>query len=49
MKLVTDEGIEGIGEWSTGQVGREDSQIQLIEDLGKRFVIGADPFKIEWL
>jgi 2-dehydro-3-deoxyphosphogalactonate aldolase len=49
VKLVTDEGYEGIGEWSTGQIGREDSQIQLIEDLGKRFVIGSDPFKIEWL
>lgn len=49
VKLVTDNGIEGIGEWSTGNVGREDSQIRLVESLGKRFIIGADPFKIERL
>lgn len=49
VKLITDEGLEGIGEWSTGNIGRADSQIRLIEDLGKRFVIGADPFRIEWL
>ncbi len=49
VKLVTDEGIEGLGEWSTGQVGREASQIKLIEDLAEKFVIGADPFQIERL
>jgi len=50
VKLVTDEGIEGIGEWTAGgQVGREDAQACLIENLAKRFVIGADPFKIETL
>jgi 2-dehydro-3-deoxyphosphogalactonate aldolase len=47
VKLITDEGIEGIGEWSVGQIGREESQIRLIEDLGKLFVIGSDPFRIE--
>jgi galactonate dehydratase len=49
VKLMTDEGVEGIGEWSTGNIGREDSQIRVIEDLAHNFVIGADPFKIEWL
>ena len=49
VKLVTDEGIEGFGEWSTGQVGREASQMKLIDDLAQQFVIGADPFKIESL
>ena len=49
VKLVTDDGIEGFGEWSTGQVGRESSQMKLIEDLAQQFVIGADPFKIESL
>lgn len=50
VKLVTDEGVEGIGEWTAGaQVGREGSQVRLIEDLGRRFVIGSDPFKIERL
>ena len=47
VKLITDEGIEGIGEWSVGQIGREESQVRLIEDLGKLFVIGSDPFRIE--
>ena len=50
VKLVTDEGVEGIGEWTAGaQPGREDSQTTLIDNLGKRFVIGSDPFKIESL
>ena len=49
VKLITDEGIEGIGEWSTGQVGREKSSIEVIKDLATQFVIGADPFKIELL
>ena len=49
VKLITDEGIEGIGEWSTGQVGREKSSIEIIKDLATQFVIGADPFKIELL
>ena len=49
-KLMTDEGIERIDEWTAGsQTGRESSQIELIENLGKRFVIGSDPFKIETL
>ncbi len=49
VKLVTDEGIEGIGEWSTCQTGREDVRVQVIESLAKKFVIGADPFRIERL
>ena len=49
VKLITDEGIEGIGEWSTGQVGREKSSIEVIKDLATQFVVGADPFKIELL
>lgn len=49
VKLITDEGVEGIGEWSTGNIGREDSQIRVIEDLAQNFVIGEDPFRIEWL
>ena len=49
VKLTTDEGIEGIGEWSTGQPGREEVQGRLIESMAKRFVVGADPFRIERL
>lgn len=33
MKLLTDEGLEGIGEWTAGaQAGGEDCQIRLIEN-----------------
>jgi galactonate dehydratase len=49
VKLVTDDGIEGTGEWSTAHVGREAAQVKLIEALAQRFVIGADPFDIELL
>jgi len=47
VKLVTDDGIEGIGEWSTAHVGREEAQARLIETLAREFVIGASPFDIE--
>ena len=49
VKLMTDEGIEGIGEWSTAHVGREEAQTRLIETLAEQFVIGANPFDIELL
>ncbi len=49
VKLITDEGIEGLGEWSTAHVGRIESQIKLIENLARQFVIDANPFKIESL
>ena len=49
VKLLTDEGIEGIGEWSTAHVGREDAQVAQIETLAQQFVIGANPFDIELL
>jgi len=48
LKLTTDEGIEGIGELtSLAAIGREVSNIKLLEDLCKRYVINSDPFKIE--
>ena len=49
VKLISDEGIEGIGEWSTAHVGRLESQMKLIENLAQQFVIDADPFQIELL
>jgi L-alanine-DL-glutamate epimerase-like enolase superfamily enzyme len=49
VKLVTDEGIVGLGECTHGQEGREGSKIQLLHDLARRFVIGRDPFMIEAL
>jgi 2-dehydro-3-deoxyphosphogalactonate aldolase len=49
VKLLTDEGIEGIGEWSTAHVGREDALVRLVETLARQFAIGANPFDIELL
>jgi 2-dehydro-3-deoxyphosphogalactonate aldolase len=46
LKLVTDEGIEGWGECISPWF-REYTMAQLIRELGKRFVIGQDPFDIE--
>lgn len=49
VKLITDEGIEGFGEWGTAHVGRETAQAELIQALAQQFVIGADPYQIELL
>ena len=54
LELLTDEGISGLGERITGNtysrnVGDLKSQISLIEKLGRQFVIGEDPFRIEKL
>jgi len=49
IKLRTDEGIEGVGEWSTAHVGREESQVALVENLVQQYVIGANPFDVELL
>ncbi len=46
LKLITDEGIVGYGEASNVAL-RELTYVRLMEDLGRRFMIGADPFKIE--
>ncbi len=48
LKLTTDSGIEGIGE-AYGVPFRPKATVRLIEDVGERYVIGADPFKIEKL
>ena len=49
VKLISDEGIEGIGEWPTAHVGRLESQIKLSENLAQQFVINTNPFQIELL
>ena len=46
VKLVTDGGVEGIGEVYAATFGPR-VVAQMIEDVCARFVIGADPFKIE--
>ena len=46
VKLITDGGVEGIGEVYAATFGPR-VVAQMIEDVCARFVIGADPFKIE--
>jgi len=48
LKLTTDGGIEGIGE-AYAVPFRPNTVVRLIEDIGERYVIGSDPFKIEKL
>jgi len=50
LKLVTGDGIVGFGEaYSHGLQLSPQATEQLIHDVGKGFVIGSDPFKIERL
>ena len=48
LQLVTDDGIEGFGE-AYGVPFHPNTAVQMIDDVGERFVIGSDPFKIEKL
>jgi 2-dehydro-3-deoxyphosphogalactonate aldolase len=48
VKLVTDSGIEGIGEVYSVPF-HPDVAVRMIEDVAERYVIGSDPFKIERL
>ncbi|UCB43531.1 MAG: mandelate racemase/muconate lactonizing enzyme family protein [Dehalococcoidales bacterium] len=46
LKLVTDDGVEGFGE-AYGVPFHPHATVRLIEDVGERFIIDSDPFKIE--
>ena len=48
LKLVTDDGIEGVGEVYAATFGPQ-TVVAMIEDVCARHVIGADPFRIEAL
>ena len=48
LKLTTDDGIEGVGE-CTYHGRLTPVYVDLIKDLGERFVMGFDPFRIEKL
>ncbi len=48
LKLITDDGIEGVGEVYTATFGPH-TVAAMIEDVCARHVIGADPFRIEAL
>ena len=59
VELVTDEGIIGLGERITGNTfsgaGRNfpikdmQSQINLIHEIGRQYVIGENPFNVEYI
>ena len=49
IRLLTDEGIVGLGERPTGHTPDLKSQIALLHDLVERFVVGQSPFEIERL
>jgi galactonate dehydratase len=49
VKLITDEGIVGLGERPTHPATRVDMHISLIEDLAQQFIVGTNPFDIEML
>ena len=48
LKLVTDDGIEGVGEVYAATFGPR-TTVAMIEDVFERQVVGADPFHIEAL
>ena len=48
LKLVTDGGVEGLGEAYCVQL-RPPTMVAIIEDIAERWVIGTDPFRIEAL
>ncbi len=49
IELTTDEGIVGLGERPTGNATNLAPQIALLHDLCEQFVIGEDPFRVEWI
>ena len=47
IRLLTDEGIVGLGERPTGHTPDLKSQVALLHDIVERFVVGKSPFDIE--
>ena len=47
IKLMTDEGLVGLGERVTGHARSLTSQIALLTELCEEFVIGENPFQVE--
>ncbi len=48
LKLTADDGVEGFGE-AYGVPFHPHTVAKMIEDVGERYVVGSDPFKIERL
>ncbi len=49
IKLLTDEGLIGLGERPTGHAADLRSQIQMLESMCEEFVVGQSPFDVEKL
>ena len=49
VKLLTDEGIIGLGERPANPAARVDMHVSMIEDLAQEFIVGKNPFDIELL
>ena len=49
IKLLTDEGLIGLGERPTGHAADLRAQIQLLETMCEEFVVGQSPFDVEKL
>ena len=48
LKLITDDGVEGLGEIYAASLAPE-VIVKALEDVFERHVLGADPFRIEAL
>jgi len=47
LRLSTDEGLEGIGEVSLAYGAGSAAAVGMLKQLGQRFLLGADPMRIE--
>ena len=47
LELSTDDGLTGVGE--VRMVNKTETLVACIEELARRYVIGADPFDVERL
>jgi galactonate dehydratase len=47
LRITTDEGIEGIGEVSLAYGAGSLAAVGMLKQLGQRFLLGADPLRIE--
>lgn len=49
LRLLTDQGIVGLGERPSGNATDMKAQIALLEDLCRQFAVGSNPFEVEKL
>lgn len=49
IRIHTDEGISGVGEVGLAYGAGSSAGVGMVKDLAQRYLIGADPFRIEYL